>query len=172
MAEYRKVATKTWADPWVFSLKPEQKLIWLWLITNDHGNAAGIYQIPTPFIAFETGVPQDEVEAALQAFHEAGKIMWDAATATIWVKKMRAYQASASPKLRAAMERDLAQVPDGPVKAAYLAFYEGAADEADEGAEDSGDSGEGTEAEAAGEAYPEGDEGGGSGFTRAGGIQY
>jgi len=132
MAEYRRVATKMWTDPWVFGLRPDEKLVWLWLITNPHANVAGIYQVAIPYIAFETGVALDRVTAILNRFQADGKILWDPKQGVIWVRKMRDYQATSSPKVQAAIAREVASIPDGPVKRAYLAWYEhGQAPDAD-----------------------------------------
>ncbi len=124
MAEYRKVATKLWTDPWVFSLSAEEKLLWLWLITNPHANVAGIYQVAAPFIAFETGTDMDFVARTMEKFQRAGKVMWDPEQGVVWVKRMREYQESASPKVQVAIQREIEAIPDGPVKQAYLAHYQ------------------------------------------------
>lgn len=56
MAEYRTVKKGTYRDPFMLSLKPEERLLYLWLFTNDYVNTAGIQEVNEEIIRFETGI--------------------------------------------------------------------------------------------------------------------
>jgi hypothetical protein len=73
MANLRSVNTKFWEDPWVETLLPEEKLLFLYLITNAYANIAGIYEISKKRICFETGLSNESVSNALKGFERIKK---------------------------------------------------------------------------------------------------
>ena len=54
MAKNRMVNTRIWSDPRVLELDPSEKLLWVYLITNDHTSICGIYEIHSRVISMET----------------------------------------------------------------------------------------------------------------------
>lgn len=76
MSKLRSVSTAVWSDVWFEDLTPNQKLIWLYLITNEKTNMLGIYEASIKKIAFETGVNKTEVEKALSEFTKAGRVKY------------------------------------------------------------------------------------------------
>jgi len=52
MAKQRIVQTKFWSDPFIQELSIEDKLIYLYLITNERTSICGIYEITTKTIVF------------------------------------------------------------------------------------------------------------------------
>jgi len=122
MAEYRFVHTRMWSqDDWFATLDAEHKLFWVYLFTNPVASVCGMYQLSLRLAAFETGISQQRCHELLADFVKAGKVSWDGKV--IWVHKMRALQATASPKVQARIAKDLAAIPDGMVRQAYLAAY-------------------------------------------------
>lgn len=60
MAKQRMINTKFWSDPWVVEkLNPLDKLLFLYLLTNEHTNIAGIYELSIHSISFDTGIERD-----------------------------------------------------------------------------------------------------------------
>ena len=76
MSKLRSVSTGTWSDPWYEELKPHQKLIFLYLITNEKTNMLGIYEASVKKISFETGVNKDDITKCLNQFEIDGKIKY------------------------------------------------------------------------------------------------
>lgn len=56
MAEYRPIKTKIWKDEWFRGLSSDEKIVWLFLITNDYVHISGIYEMPIEIIGVMTGV--------------------------------------------------------------------------------------------------------------------
>lgn len=54
MAKTADVLKAIWADPWFVTLPPDGKLIFLWAITNEHSNLAGLYVVAEETIRHET----------------------------------------------------------------------------------------------------------------------
>lgn len=73
MATLRSVNTRFWEDPWVESLRPSEKLLFLYLLTCKYANLAGIYEITIKRISFETGLDNETVSNGLKRFAKDNK---------------------------------------------------------------------------------------------------
>jgi len=76
MSVKRYIDTRFWSDPWVMSLEPKQRYIYLYLLTNDSCNIAGLYEISVKTICFDTGLDEKTVTEALAVFEKAKKIAY------------------------------------------------------------------------------------------------
>lgn len=76
MAKLRSVSTSFWSDTWIEELTPSEKLIFLYLITNDKTNMLGIYEASISKISFETGVNKEMVRKALEGFESVNKVRY------------------------------------------------------------------------------------------------
>jgi len=74
MSKLRSVSTAFWSDPFIEDLTPSQKLLFLYLITNEKTNMLGIYEASSKKIAFETGIPLLSVQKDLAFLEKAGKV--------------------------------------------------------------------------------------------------
>lgn len=72
----RSINTKIWCDEWFENLTPEEKLIWIYLLTNQQTNMLGVYEISIRKMAFETGLSEDQVRDSFQVFEEARKAFY------------------------------------------------------------------------------------------------
>ena len=70
----RYISTGFWDDAWVQSLDPSEKFVFLFLLTNPLTNIAGIYEITTRRIVFDTGYNADTIANILKKFEKAGKV--------------------------------------------------------------------------------------------------
>ncbi len=121
MAEFRKVHTKIWEDDWFYSLPLDGKILFLYIITNRFASIAGIYKLPMRYITMETGISSDRVSELLTEFRKAGKAEYE--DGIIWVKNMRRYQSSDSPKVQIAIDNDIYSIPNCPLKKRYLEYH-------------------------------------------------
>jgi len=69
----RMISTKFWNDTYTSDLDPIEKLLFLYLLTNDQTNMLGIYEIPLRRIAFDTGIDREMVLKILERFKSFGK---------------------------------------------------------------------------------------------------
>ena len=65
MAKYRQVHLQMWRDSDFQNYSPQEKLLFIYLITNDLTNESGIYEISEKTISNETGIPVGKVVAIL-----------------------------------------------------------------------------------------------------------
>jgi hypothetical protein len=66
-------STSFWDDVWVHSLKPLEKTLYFYLLTNPLINIAGVYKIFDERICFDTGLTQKHVQEFMVKFQEAHK---------------------------------------------------------------------------------------------------
>ena len=75
MADYRPIKISIWDDEWFYSLSAEEKIVWVFLLTNRNVHVSGIYQLPKPLISPYVGVTKGEVDRILEKFEADGKIV-------------------------------------------------------------------------------------------------
>jgi hypothetical protein len=121
MAYFRQIHVSSWKDPWFFDLEPDEKLLFIYLFSNENTSISGIYEIPFRVICFETGLDTEFVNTTLDKFEKAKKVYFE--NGVIWVKNMRKYNASTSEKVMKGIENDLAKIPECPIKQLYIAYY-------------------------------------------------
>lgn len=76
MSKLRSVSTGFWSDPFVEELSPNDKLLFLYLITNDKTNMLGIYESSVRKISFETGLSQEDIKNGLKGFERVHKVRY------------------------------------------------------------------------------------------------
>ena len=121
MANYRQIHVQIWKDAWFLELDPDHKLLFIYLFSNERTSVAGIYDLSPRVMAFETGLDQDTIALALVTFEEHGKVY--CRDGIVWVKNLRRYNATSSPKVTTRIRYELAAIPDCSLKDAYLAYY-------------------------------------------------
>ena len=76
MALYRHVYLKFWKDDKVMELfSVEEKLLFLFLLTNPNTTQIGVYKILPKEIAFMTGCEEEEVSIMLELFEKEYKLI-------------------------------------------------------------------------------------------------
>jgi len=70
----RYISTSFWDDSWISELGTNEKLLYLYLLTNPLTNIAGVYKITQKRIAFDTGLKLTVIKEILDRFQESKKI--------------------------------------------------------------------------------------------------
>jgi len=123
MSNYRQLHSRMWSsDNWFIELKPEFKLLFIYLFSNERASVCGLYELPIRIISFETGLDQDTISRGLEVFDKADKAKYDFETGVVWVQNMLKYQGSSSPKLQARIKADLKSVPDCVLKSEAIRY--------------------------------------------------
>jgi len=105
----RIVHTRFWNDSFVCELNQKEKLLFIYLLTNEKVNLIGIYELPDKYIKADLEITQPELDAAKRKFQIANKIIF----LNGWVKivnhdKYNSYQGA---KTGIARDRELTEVP-------------------------------------------------------------
>lgn len=84
----RSINTRIWSDQWVEKLKPDEKLVWIYLLTNRDTNLLGIYEISLGRISYETGLTAIRVETIMKGFETVRKAFYFSGTVFLpnWLK--------------------------------------------------------------------------------------
>lgn len=72
----RSISTAFWSDPWVESLSPSEKLLYLYLITNEKVNMLGAYEVSISKMSFETGIQRNTIKDAISKFESDQKVQY------------------------------------------------------------------------------------------------
>ena len=93
MAIYRHVHVEFWKDPKVLEeLTPEDKLFFIYLLTNPNTTQIGVYKITKKQIAFELGFSIESVNALMDRFiNNYGLIKYNNDTREICLKNWGKY---------------------------------------------------------------------------------
>ena len=108
MAKYRPIKTSFWEDDWIASLTTNEKLLFLYLLTNPHTNLCGIYRVSIRYLSFETGIEKDQIIKCLERFSKDEKVEY--LDGWIILKNHQKHQ-TASPKIKQGIEREMSEIP-------------------------------------------------------------
>lgn len=112
MAIFRKIHITFWSDPFISELKQDEKLFYIYLLTNPNTSQCGIYEITQKQIAFDLGYSIDRVSVLLKYFISKGKIRYNNTTFELAIKNWGKYNDSTSPKVKTHVNKELAKVKD------------------------------------------------------------
>lgn len=108
MAKKRYISDSFWTDSYVEDLEPQEKLLFLYLLTNPLCNIAGIYEISLSRISYETGIEKKALIAYLEKFIGDKKVM----RTGNWVVLCNfAKCQSINPKVKLGMQRIIDDLP-------------------------------------------------------------
>jgi hypothetical protein len=112
MAIFRKIHTSFWSDPFIQDLDNEQRLFYLYLLTNEKTKQCGIYEISKRQISFNLGIDSEKVTELIGYFVIAGKIRYSLETNEIAIKNWMKYNGSTSPKVVSCIKSELCSIKD------------------------------------------------------------
>ena len=95
MREYSQVMPQFWTGATgrkIRGLGMAAQLVALYLMTCPSANMIGLYYLPVPTLAHETGIQSEEAAGVLAALEEVGFCRYDRETDVVWVVRMLAYQ--------------------------------------------------------------------------------
>jgi len=109
MSSHRYVATCFWDDAWIQELEPDEKLLYMYLLTNSLTNIAGVYKITSRRMSFDTGIDKTRLAEILSSFEEARKAAF--VEEYIILPNWPKHQKIISKDTRAGIDRVLASLP-------------------------------------------------------------
>lgn len=112
MAVYRKIHVSFWADPFIMDLQTDQKLFYLYLLTNDKTKQCGIYELPLKQICFDTGFTEEQAKKLINFFVAQNKIKYSANFREIALKNWNRYNGSESPKVFECVCNEIQHIKD------------------------------------------------------------
>ena len=119
--KFRQIHTKLCKVGWFVELAPNDKLLFVYLITNDSATIAGIYELARRVIEFETGLSAEQVESSFEIFSEAGRAFYDGRV--VFVRHLRRYHETSSMNVQKRIRGDYDAVPACEIKRLYSDVY-------------------------------------------------
>lgn len=114
MPKQRYINTKLWNDNWIRTLNPLDRYLFIYLLTNEHTNIAGIYELPVGSMAYESGLDERDLQNAMLKRLEPKVYYIDGWVIICNFPKHQDYEKS--PKIRAGIETCLKDIPDRVLK--------------------------------------------------------
>lgn len=112
MAKQRMVNTRFWSDSFVVDkLNALDRLLFLYLLTNNKTNIIGIYELPIRTAAFETGIDRDDLEKMLKRLSPKVEYFdgW------VYIRQFAEHQMY-NPNVDKGMQRELSGLPKKVLK--------------------------------------------------------
>ena len=126
MAERRTVMTNFWSDSKVAEMSTDERLLFLYFLTNSHTNMCGCYEISMKQVSFETGLSDGRVGTAIKSLADVDQILaYSEATKEILIVNWYKYNWNCSSKLRTGIRREIGMVKSDYYKAYLLARFNG-----------------------------------------------
>ena len=69
----RIIYTKFWYDTYISNLGTKEKLLFIYLVTNEKVTICGIYELPDKYILLDVGITQKELDQMKERFMSDGK---------------------------------------------------------------------------------------------------
>ncbi|HUN55890.1 MAG TPA: hypothetical protein VMU29_12100 [Smithella sp.] len=110
MALFRKVQVTLWADYFIQSLTDEQKLFWIYLLTNPATNLLGIYEINLKMAAFHLNKTEEKILEMIDFFESKNKVKFSQESSEIAIKNWQKHNKNDSVKTLKNVENDLLNV--------------------------------------------------------------
>lgn len=102
----RLINTRFWSDNFIQELNPLDRYLFLYLLTNEHANISGVYELPLKTMAFESGMEIDMVKKMLKRL--VGKIFY--IDGWVCIKNFQKHQ-SQSEDVKTGISREMANIP-------------------------------------------------------------
>ncbi len=123
------ISTAFWSDPWVVDeLNPLDRYLFLYFLTNERTNLAGIYELSVRTMANETGIEQEEIKRMLMRLES--RVIYE--NGWVMLRKAIKHQNFNSPKIKQGIEDILKQVPqellgyiEWPIELSEIAYRYG-----------------------------------------------
>lgn len=109
MAKQRYINTKFWSDDWIANLDPIEKLLFLYLLSNERTNICGIYELPIKYMSVETGIEKEMVEKILKRFEKNGKVYFK--DGWVVIRNFQKHQDSGNEKIKIGIENCMNNAP-------------------------------------------------------------
>lgn len=122
MAKSRLINTSFWSDGYIQDLTPDEKLIFLYLLTNERTEICGAYEISKKTISFGTGLSKDTVSKTIDRLCSNNKINY--VEGWVWIKNFTKHQQK-NPKVEMGIQRSQDCIPEAISNRLYIDYDRG-----------------------------------------------
>ncbi len=112
---YKKVVSHIWRDLGVRELSKLSKLLWSYLINNEHINSLGLYYMPVGYVIADLQFNQKEFADCMAEIEKAGMLAYDERCCFVLLKKFLKHNAIANQKHLQGAISQLTSLPRTPL---------------------------------------------------------
>jgi uncharacterized protein (DUF1697 family) len=118
MANFRQIHVSIWKDGWFLDLEPDEKLLFIYLFSNESTSLSGMYRLSKKIIAFETCIDKKRIDEILAKFETDNKVHYEGDV--VWVVNMRRFHETKSDRVKKRIQKDIDLIPNSKIKERYL----------------------------------------------------
>lgn len=109
----RSVQDRFWSDIWVRKLNPLDRYLFLYLLTNEHTNWAGVYELDLGMMAYESGLDERDLERSFLP-RLAPKVIYVEGWIHVpnWVKHHTSESGTISPQQKEGIRKAMERIPE------------------------------------------------------------
>lgn len=121
---YYRLSPKFWSDPMVIGWDDDTRLLALYLLTCPHRTTEGLFRLPRLYALADLGWSTERFDEGFRRLQDDGFIEWDPAAQVVLIVKALQWQSPDNPNMVKAALRQLAMVPETPLKARFRQLAE------------------------------------------------
>ena len=110
LAIYRQLHTTFWKDKRVGEWNKDQKLFFLYLLSNDYTTQCGVYEFNKRYAKFELDMTTEEINKQLDFLVSEGRIVFNEKAEELMIVNWLKYNSARSPKVAAVIDKELREV--------------------------------------------------------------
>lgn len=110
MAIYRQLHTTFWKDKRVGEWSKDQKLFFLYLLSNDYTTQCGVYEFNLRYAKFELDMTTEEIKANIDFLVSEGRIVFNEKSEELMIVNWLKYNNARSPKVAAVIDKELKEI--------------------------------------------------------------
>ena len=116
MGVYRQIKVCIWQDSFILDLIPEDKLFYLYLLTNAKSTQCGIFEVAIRMMVFETGLSKETILAQIQKFVGWNKIVYDETTYEFLIVNWMKHNIPNNPSVKKCVDAEIKSVQSPKLK--------------------------------------------------------
>lgn len=121
---YYRLSPKFWSDPMVLAWDDDTRLVALYLLTCPHRTTEGLFRLPRLYAVADLGWTAERFDQAFQNLLRDGFAEWDESAQVVLIVKALVWQSPDNGNMVKSAVRQLAMVPETPLKARFRALAE------------------------------------------------
>lgn len=110
LAIYRQLHTTFWKDKRVGEWNKDQKLFFLYLLSNDYTTQCGVYEFNRRYAKFELDMTAEEIDKQIDFLVSEGRIVFNEKAEELMIVNWLKYNSARSPKVAAVIDKELREV--------------------------------------------------------------
>ena len=121
MSRREDIDNAIWSDPDFVELSADAKLLYLWSFTNPRCGMAGLYKVSKGPMIYETTVPVDRIDAAVEELESVCFLFFDGRV--LWVRSRVKHLRTRTAQIAKSIVSDLRRVGEHPFVERFVETY-------------------------------------------------